>query len=113
MKHNNPGWNRLAEAARGAPETRDASAPYGFSTRVAALAFATERPTASPFASLALRAMGVSCLLALLAVAANFSSVQNLFGDSGATEATAAAAATAAMALPDDPMNALADLATS
>jgi hypothetical protein len=98
-------WNRLVAAARGAPDSRDTAAPYGFATRVAARAFAGERPAVSGFARLALRAMGVSCLLAVVAVAANYSSVRRLFDDSSATAA--------AGAVPDDPMTALVDLATS
>ena len=103
-------WNRLVGTARGVPETRDVTAPYGFATRVAARAWAGDRPTGSVFAGLALRAMGVSCLLAVLAVAANYSTVQRLFEDSSAAAAAAAASASAA---PDDPMTAMVDLATS
>ncbi len=101
-------WNRLVDTARGAPDTRDVTAPYGFATRVAARAWAGDRPTGSVFAGLALRAMGVSCLLAVLAVAANYSSVQHLFDHASAPAATAAASP-----VPDDPMTAMVDLATS
>jgi hypothetical protein len=106
MKQTPSAWNRLVDTARGAPDSRDVAPPYGFATRVAALAFADERPAGSVFARWSLRAMGVSCLLAVLAVAANYSSVQRLFDDSSPTAA-------AASAVPDDPMTALVDLATS
>ena len=33
-------WQRLAAAARRAPDSREVTAPFGFSTRVAAQAFA-------------------------------------------------------------------------
>lgn len=66
-------WARLTAAARRAPDERDPAAPYGFATRVAALAFAQERTVASLFDRFALRALGVACLLALLSVALNFS----------------------------------------
>ncbi len=64
-------WSRLVAAARRAPDGRDTTAPYGFATRVVALAFAQERRT-SFFERFALRAVGVSCLLALLSVAVNY-----------------------------------------
>ena len=35
-------WQRLTTAARQAPETRDAVAPYGFATRIAARALGDE-----------------------------------------------------------------------
>jgi hypothetical protein len=108
MNQSPSAWNRLVDTARGAPDARDTAAPYGFAVRVAALAFAGERPAGPVFARLALRAMGVSCLLAIAAVAANYSSVRRLFDDS-----SAAAAPAAASAAPDDPMTALVDLGTS
>jgi hypothetical protein len=63
-------WSRLTSAARTVRDDRDVTAPYGFSTRVAALAFA-------------LRALGVSCLLALGSVALNYQELTT--GLSGAT----------------------------
>lgn len=44
MKTPSTAWQRLAAAARQAPDTRDSAAPYGFATRVAANAFTAERP---------------------------------------------------------------------
>ena len=75
-------WARLAAGARHAPaEARDVAAPYGFATRVAALAFATERPMASLFERFSLRALGVASLLALVSVAANYSAITNVGAD--------------------------------
>ncbi len=68
-------WSRLTSAARTVRDDRDGAAPYGFSTRVAALAFAPERAVASLFDLFALRALGVSCLLALGSVALNYHDV--------------------------------------
>jgi hypothetical protein len=65
-------WTRLTAAARTVRDERDAAAPYGFATRVVALAFAQERRVASLFERFALRAMGVAALLALGSVALNY-----------------------------------------
>lgn len=66
-------WARLAAAARRVEDGRDTSAPYGFATRVTALAWAQERKVASLLDVLALRALGVAALLAVLSVAVNYS----------------------------------------
>lgn len=66
-------WPRLTTAARTVPDTRDTAVPYGFATRVAALAMAQERKVASMFERLAFRALGAACLLALLSVVVNYS----------------------------------------
>lgn len=88
MKRYQQSWMRLAEAARRAPEPADDAAPYGFATRVAALGLAAQRPVASVLERLSLRAMGVACLLAALAVAANYSVIRSLFAhDTSATTA--------------------------
>ena len=68
-------WSRLVAAARRVESTRDDAAPYGFATRVAALALAQERSLASLFDRFALRALGVACLLAVASVAINYSAV--------------------------------------
>lgn len=68
-------WSRLAAVARQTREPRDDSAPYGFATRVAALAFAQERSVVSVFDRFALRALGVACLLALGSFALNYSAL--------------------------------------
>lgn len=65
-------WSRLTAAARTAPDDRDTAAPYGFATRVAALAFAQERRGGLLFERFAFRALGASALLALASVALNY-----------------------------------------
>ena len=79
-------WSRLTASARRAPsDPRDVSAPFGFSTRVAALAFTVERPVVSLFERFSLRALGVASLLALLSVAANYSIFTNASSDDDLT----------------------------
>lgn len=66
-------WQRLVTAARQAPETRDAAAPYGFATRIAARALSEGRPELrAVFARFSVRALWVACLLTLVSVAANY-----------------------------------------
>jgi hypothetical protein len=65
-------WTRLTTAARHVADDRDTTAPYGFATRIAALAFAQERAVASLFERFALRAVGVASLLALCSVVVNY-----------------------------------------
>lgn len=67
-------WPRLVRAARRAPDERGAAAPYGFATRVGALAFSSTR-AASLLERYALRAVGVAGLLALASLAVNFSAL--------------------------------------
>ncbi len=78
-------WQRLAAAARTVREDRDTAAPYGFATRVAALALAQERRVVSLFDRLALRALGVACLLALFSFALNYQEVTTAFAPAGTT----------------------------
>ena len=72
-------WSRLTAAARQAPDLRDATAPYGFATRLAALGMKPQRAIASLFERFSFRAIGVAVLLALLGVAINY---QHLGGNS-------------------------------
>jgi hypothetical protein len=65
-------WARLTAAARQMRDDRDTSAPYGFATRVAALALAQERRVVSLFDRFALRAVGVASLLALFSIVLNY-----------------------------------------
>ena len=65
-------WSRLVAAARETRDDRDVSAPYGFATRVAALALAQEQRVASLFERFAFRAVGVASLLALFSVVLNY-----------------------------------------
>jgi hypothetical protein len=74
MKLNEPRhpWSRLTAAARIIQEAREESAPYGFATRVAALACAQERVVTSLLERFALRAVAFSALIAVLSVAVNY-----------------------------------------
>lgn len=65
-------WSRLTAAAREVRDERDASAPFGFATRIAALALAQELRVASLFERFSLRAVGVASLLALFSVVLNY-----------------------------------------
>lgn len=91
-------WPRLAAAARSAQDPRDTAAPYGFATRVAALALAPERAS-SLLERFSLRALGLAALLALVCVAANYSTLTGLFRE----DATASS---------DDPVAEIVDLAS-
>lgn len=74
-------WQRLAAAARRHADDQAAAAPYGFATRVASLALASERAGISLFERFSLRAMGVACLLLITSLAANYSAIANAFAD--------------------------------
>ena len=67
-------WSRLTRAAQQIRDERDTSAPYGFATRVGALAFSSPRAV-SLVERFALRAVGIATLLALASVAVNFSAL--------------------------------------
>jgi hypothetical protein len=54
---------------------------------VAALAFEQAPPQASVFGRMALRAAGVACLLALVAVGLNYSAIKGAFEDDSAVAA--------------------------
>jgi hypothetical protein len=76
MKNSTSAWQRLVVAARHAPDTADEAAPFGFSTRVAALALAAERPSMRALVNrLSLRALGVALALMIFSIAANYSSL--------------------------------------
>jgi hypothetical protein len=88
MSTNPPEWSRLVAAARRAPkDERDESAPYGFSTRVAARAMTTKTPLleASMLSRYGLRALGVSCLLAVACVAATYRPIMTAIEDEAAS----------------------------
>jgi hypothetical protein len=87
-------WSRLTAAAREVRDERDASAPYGFATRVVALAFAQERRVASLLERFAFRAVGIASLLALFSIALNYQA----FSPEPAKIATVAAASPVDMA---------------
>jgi hypothetical protein len=94
-------WLRLVAAARQVPPAGDESAPYGFATRVAALAFAPSAPAPSVFARYSLRAAAVAGLLALAAVAANYTAIKGAFDDESVPVTS-----------PDDPVGEVVDLAS-
>ncbi|MSU66183.1 MAG: hypothetical protein EXS38_08810 [Opitutus sp.] len=71
-------WARLTAGARRAAADRDTAAPYGFATRIAALAHG--RKSTSLVARFALRAVGLAGLLALVSVAANLSTLRVVVG---------------------------------
>ena len=73
MRPTDKAWQRLVKVARQAPDDRGWTAPYGFATQVAARAFEKKRPAMSLIERFSLRALGVSCLLAVLGVAGNYS----------------------------------------
>ncbi|GAB1488218.1 hypothetical protein MASR2M8_06630 [Opitutaceae bacterium] len=84
MKTDHTEWLRLVAAARQAPvDSRSTAAPYGFSTRVAALAMAgsVERPLSALFERLSFRAVCVAALLAAASVAANLPPVLQALED--------------------------------
>lgn len=70
-------WSRLVAAARRVRDERDASAPFGFATRVGARAFSGERIMGSLLERFALRAVGVASLLAVLSVVANYAFIKH------------------------------------
>jgi len=73
MKDFDSRWARLVAAARQTPAPADATAPYGFAVRVAARAWADDRPTLQAlFGRFALRALWVACLLMLASVAVDY-----------------------------------------
>jgi hypothetical protein len=100
MNRHEESWKRLVAAARKAPPAGDESAPFGFSTRVAALAFEQGAPSPSLFGRLAIRAAGVALLLAVVAVGLNYSAIAGAFEDDSA------------VAVNDDPVAEVVNLGT-
>jgi hypothetical protein len=76
-------WQKLAAAARKAqaPAPSDEAAPFGFSTRVAALAFSQPPDRSSAFATFSLKAAAFACVLALGSVAANYTAIKGAFDE--------------------------------
>lgn len=75
MNHNDQAWQKLVSAARRATDDRDTAAPYGFATRVAALAMG--RPAegvGALFERFSWRALAVAALVAVGGVATNYAS---------------------------------------
>jgi hypothetical protein len=98
MSPDEKSWQKLVAAARRAPASGDESAPFGFSTRVAALAFESRPSTTAAYGRLAFRAAAVAGLLAVASVALNFSAIAGAFDD------------TASPVAPDDPIAEVVDL---
>lgn len=73
MKDFDSRWRQLVAAARQTPAPGDGTAPYGFAARVAARAWADDRPTLQAmFGRFAIRALWVACLLMLASVAVHY-----------------------------------------
>lgn len=87
MNPDETSFQRLLAAARRARPAGDESAPFGFATRVAALAFEAQRRPAPVFGLYSLRAAAVAGLLAAAAVAANFTAIKGAFDDESAVAA--------------------------
>ena len=69
-------WQKLTAAARSARDERAAAAPYGFATRVAALAAALPaRAPWAPFERFALRGLMVAAAFGVAAIAFDYSSL--------------------------------------
>lgn len=82
MKTSVSAWQRLATAAHQGAASGDDAAPFGFSTRIAALAMAVERPSVRAMMNrLSWRALGVALMLMIFSIAANYSSL-SVAGDS-------------------------------
>jgi hypothetical protein len=73
MKHTDEIWSRLTNAAQHANDDREIVMPTGFATRVVANAFSERGSEDSMLEKLAMRMMGVSCLIALFTVLTYFS----------------------------------------
>jgi hypothetical protein len=95
-------WQRLAAAARRAPDERDTAAPYGFAVRVAAQAWAASAapiPFFEHFSlKLSLRALGAAALLAVATAGASYPTLVKIFSDHGAASLVLSADAPAASA---------------
>jgi hypothetical protein len=78
---------KLLEAARRAPAQGDESAPFGFSTRVAARAFEAAQPALPSFARVSLRVAGIACLFAVVAVGVNYKAITGAIDDESAVAA--------------------------
>lgn len=65
-------WQRLCRASRQSESGAASAAPYGFATRVVALAFERSPGVRSVFERFALRAVAAACLLALASAGLNY-----------------------------------------
>ena len=86
MNRENLAWQKLAAVARRAPDERETAAPYGFATRVAALAMAQERPRlAALLEQFSWRALAVAGALAAITLATNYSALAKAGAAANAT----------------------------
>ena len=93
MNPENPSWEKLVALARRAQDERAESAPYGFSTRVAALAMAAERQVSvTLFERWSWRALAIAGMFAAVAVAANYTSSPSAADDEFLSDDRAVAA---------------------
>ncbi|MEO7600545.1 MAG: hypothetical protein ABIV50_16550 [Opitutus sp.] len=76
MNQEDLAWQKLVVAARQAHDERDETAPYGFSTRVAALALAmqSQASIASILDRFSWRALGIASVLAIGSVGVSYGS---------------------------------------
>lgn len=84
MRPEDKAWQKLVAAARLARDDRDTAAPYGFATRVAALAMAErgqDAPAGAWLERFSWRALMVAGLLAVGGVATNYASPMPTNGD--------------------------------
>lgn len=86
MKPSHTEWQRLVTAARQAPLAPDATAPYGFSTRVAAQSQLSGRvgSTTNPFTRFSWPALGLATLIMAVTVAANIQPLMSSLADEAA-----------------------------
>lgn len=93
MNPENPSWEKLVALARRARDERPETAPYGFSTRVAALAMAGEgRLSASLFERWSWRAVAIAGMFAAVSVAASYTSSPSAADDEFLSDERAVAA---------------------
>ena len=93
MKPEDSAWQNLVSAARRVRDDRDTAAPFGFSTRLAALAMAAERTDAvSLFERFSWRALALAALLAATSIATSYPSLASTADDDVLSNDTAVAA---------------------
>ena len=93
MNPENPSWEKLVALARRARDDRPETAPYGFSTRVAALAMAGEGYSAvSLFERWSWRAVAIAGMFAAASVAASYTSAPSAAEDEFISDDRAVAA---------------------
>jgi len=92
MNPKNPSWEKLVAVARRARDDRPETAPYGFATRVAALAMAGVPEHANLFERWSWRAVAIAGLFAAVSVAANYTALTSSVEDDFLSEETSVAA---------------------